>query len=57
MAAAALDVFSGPHPGDPFVIVQPDRPYCQELSQPTGTLRVGVARTTWGNLGIDSEVL
>ncbi|MBT1158633.1 amidase [Aminobacter anthyllidis] len=55
--AAALDVFSGPHPGDPFIIVQPDRPYVEELSQPTGTLRVGVARTKWGAIDVEPEVL
>lgn len=55
--AAALDVFSGPHPGDPFTIVQPDRPYMEELSQPTGRLRVGVARTSWGAVNLDPEVL
>jgi len=55
--AAALDAFSGPHPGDPFVIVQPNRPYLEELSQPTGRLRVGVARTSWGAVNLDPEVL
>ncbi|MER9222964.1 amidase [Mesorhizobium sp. M0644] len=55
--AAALDVFSGPHPGDPFIIVQPNRPYVEELSQPTGRLRVGVARTSWGAVNLDPEVL
>ncbi|MGX9181632.1 amidase [Mesorhizobium sp. BHbdii] len=55
--AAALDVFSGPHPGDPFIIVQPNRPYVEELSQPTGHLRVGVARTSWGAVNLESEVL
>ncbi|WP_353642604.1 amidase [Mesorhizobium sp. WSM2239] len=55
--AAALDVFSGPHPGDPFVIVQPIRPYVDELSQPTGRLRVGVARTSWGAVNLEAEVL
>ncbi|MBH5373498.1 amidase family protein [Bradyrhizobium glycinis] len=30
--AAALDTFSGPHPGDPFIIVQPHRTYIEELS-------------------------
>ncbi|MER9484152.1 amidase [Mesorhizobium sp. M0494] len=55
--AAALDVFSGPHPGDPFIIVQPNRPYLEELSQPTGRLRVGVARTSWGAVSLESEVL
>ncbi|MFC3320567.1 amidase [Mesorhizobium cantuariense] len=55
--AAALDVFSGPHPGDPFIIVQPNRPYVEELSQATGRLRIGVARTSWGALNLDPEVL
>ncbi|MER9171612.1 amidase [Mesorhizobium australicum] len=55
--AAALDVFSGPHPGDPFIIVQPNRPYVDELSRPTGRLRVGVARTSWGAVNLDPEVL
>ncbi|GLS33880.1 amidase [Mesorhizobium albiziae] len=55
--AAALDVFSGPHPGDPFIIVQPNRRYVEELSQPTGVLRVGVARTKWGAVDLEQEVL
>lgn len=55
--AAALDVFAGPHPGDPFIIVQPNRPYLEELSQPTGALRVGVARTKWGAVDLEPEVL
>ncbi|CAN7142626.1 amidase [Mesorhizobium amorphae] len=55
--AAALDVFSGPHPGDPFIIVQPNRPYVAELSQPTGRLHVGVAITPWGGINLDPEVL
>ena len=55
--AAALDAFSGPHPGDAFTIVQPSRPYVEELSQRTGTLRVGLARTTWGLLPVEPEVL
>ncbi|WP_245455130.1 amidase family protein [Mesorhizobium sp. M9A.F.Ca.ET.002.03.1.2] len=55
--AAALDVFSGPHPGDPFIIVQPNRPYREELSRPTGKLRVGLARTKWGTVDLDPEVV
>ncbi|AZO18070.1 amidase [Mesorhizobium sp. M2A.F.Ca.ET.043.05.1.1] len=54
--AAALDVFSGPYAGDPFIIVQPSRPYVDELSQPTGTLRVGVARSKWAAVDIEPEV-
>ncbi|MER8804840.1 amidase [Mesorhizobium sp. M0998] len=53
---AALDVFSGPHPGDPFIIIQPDRPYVEQLAQPTGKLTVGVARTKWGAVDVDPEV-
>lgn len=55
--AAALDVFSGPHAGDPFIIVQPDRPYVEELSRSTGKLKVGVARTKWGDVDVEPEVL
>ncbi|MDA9431814.1 amidase [Bradyrhizobium sp. CCBAU 51627] len=55
--AAALDVFSGAYPGDPFIIVQPSRPYVDELFRPTGTLRIGVARTKWGGIDVELEVL
>lgn len=55
--AAALDVFSGSHAGDPFIIVQPNRSYVEELSQPTGRLRVGLARTSWGAIDLEPEVL
>ncbi|MGX5832277.1 amidase [Mesorhizobium sp. 43Arga] len=41
--AAALDVFQGGFPGDPFIIAPPERPYVEELGLPTGRLRVGVA--------------
>ncbi|MER9726980.1 MULTISPECIES: amidase [unclassified Mesorhizobium] len=55
--AAALDAFSGPRAGDEFIIVQPTRPYIEELSQRTGMLRVGVARTTWGWIPVEPEIL
>ncbi|MER9756186.1 amidase [Mesorhizobium sp. M0166] len=55
--AAALDALSGPQPGDEFIIVQPARPYLEELSQRTGALRVGVARTTWGWIPVEPEIL
>ncbi|OBP77752.1 amidase [Mesorhizobium loti] len=55
--AAALDVFSGSHPGDPFIVVQPKRSYQEELSQPTGALKVGVAMTKWGAVDVEPEVL
>ncbi|WP_313531963.1 amidase, partial [Shinella sp.] len=55
--AAALDVFSGPEPGDPFIIAQPERPYREELQRPTGKLRIGLARTAWGRVPIAADVL
>jgi amidase len=55
--AAALDVFSGPEPGDPFIIRQPERPFVEELTRPTGKLRVGLARTAWGRVPIAPDVL
>ena len=55
--AAALDVLSGAWPGDPFVIVQPDRPYAEELNRPTGRLHIGAALTKWGGVDIEPEVL
>lgn len=55
--AAALDVFSGPEPGDPFIIRQPEHPYLEELQRPTGTLRVGLARAAWGSVPIAADVL
>ncbi|RUU73695.1 MULTISPECIES: amidase family protein [unclassified Mesorhizobium] len=38
-------------------MVQPKRPYVEELSQRNGILRVGVARTKWGAVDVDPEVL
>jgi len=55
--AVALDVFSGAEPGDPFVIQRPERHYAEELTRPTGKLRVGLARTAWGHMPIAGDVL
>lgn len=55
--AAGLDVFSGAYPGDPFLIIEPVRSYVEELNQPTGRLRVGIARTKWGEVDVQPEVL
>ncbi len=54
--AAALDVFAGHCPGDPFVIVQPEGRYLDDLDRRTGTLRVGVALTKWGDADVDEQV-
>jgi amidase len=55
-AAAALDVFSGAHPGDPFVIAPPERPYAKELGLRTDRLRIGVARSPWGDGNVEPDV-
>lgn len=55
--AAGLDVFSGFYPGDHFIIIQPDCPYLHQLHQPSGNLRIGVARTKWGAVDLDPEIL
>lgn len=45
--AAALDVFAGSHPGDPFTLPLPPDPFLDALSVPTQHLRVGLADTSW----------
>jgi amidase len=39
--AAALDVISGPEPGDPFVICPPEAPFSEAILREPGTLRIG----------------
>ncbi|RUV01914.1 amidase [Mesorhizobium sp. M6A.T.Cr.TU.017.01.1.1] len=55
--AAALDVFSGAYPGDPFVIAPAERSYVRELQRPTGRLRVGVAVSSWVEGEIEPSIL
>jgi amidase len=45
--AALLDIAAPPAPGDPFIILQPQRPYLQEVGLPTGKLRIAWTRTSW----------
>ncbi len=45
--AALLDAVSQPAPGDPYIILQPQRPYRQEVGAPTGKLRIAWTRTSW----------
>lgn len=44
-AAAFLDEFAGPLPGDPFVIAPPSRPFAQEVGAPVQSLRIA----TWSD--------
>jgi amidase len=45
--AAMLDAVSQPAPGDPFIIVQPQRPYSQEVNAPPGKLRIAWTTKSW----------
>lgn len=45
--AAMLDAVSQPAPGDPFIIVQPARPYIQELNAALGKLRIAWTVESW----------
>lgn len=45
--AALLDAVSKPAPGDPFIIVQPQRPYRHEVGAPSDKLRIAWTRTSW----------
>lgn len=40
--AAMLDCLGKPQPGDPFIIVQPERPFLSEVGASVGKLRVAV---------------
>lgn len=45
--AVMLDAISQPAPGDPFIIVQPKRPYAREVDAPTGKLRIAWTTQSW----------
>jgi amidase len=45
--AALLDAVASPAPGDPFIIMQPQRPYLEEIGAPPGRLRIAWTRTSW----------
>lgn len=55
--ALALDIFAGPEAGDPFTIPPPDAPFVTDLAARTPRLHIGVARTAWGEIRLDPEVL
>jgi len=46
-AAAMLDAVARPMPGDPFVIVQPARPYLEEVGATVGQLRIAWTARSW----------
>ncbi len=56
-AAAMLDAVSYPAPGDPFVIVQPARPYSHEVGAPTGHLHIAFTTKPYLPFPIDPEIV
>ena len=46
----------GPGIGDPYIIVQPKRPFLSEVGAPAGRLRIGVAFEPWGPNKVDPEI-
>jgi amidase len=55
--ALMLDTVSGPAPGDPFIITQPERPFAQEASAPVGHLKIAWTTESWQPGGsVDPEI-
>ena len=54
--AAMLDAVSLPAPGDPYVIIQPRRPYLKEINAPIGKLRIAFTAQSWTGLEVNPEV-
>jgi amidase len=54
-AAALLDAIAGAAPGDPFVIVPPERPYAQEAGAPVEKLRIGFSTASPIGGRVDAE--
>ena len=55
--AAMLDAVSSPAPGDPFVIIQPRRPYLHEVGAPSGKPRIAFTTNPWLPFPIDPEIV
>ena len=56
--ALMLDAVSKPILGDPFIIVQPSRPYMQEVGAPTKSLRIAWTADSWKpGSPVDPEVV
>ncbi|HKM77183.1 MAG TPA: amidase [Candidatus Bathyarchaeia archaeon] len=45
--AVMLDAVSQPTLGDPFIIAQPQRPYCKEVNAPAGKLHIAWTTASW----------
>jgi amidase len=54
--AAALDAVAGPGIGDPYEIAPPVLPYTEEISRPSGRLKIVFTARAWSGLHLDSEL-
>jgi len=54
--AAMLDAVSRPAPGEPYVIVQPSRPFLEEVDVPPGKLRIAFTAESWTGVGVNPEI-
>ena len=54
--AAMRDAVHGAEAGDPFVIVQPERPYLDELHAPFKKLRIAFTTGAWAPHPVDAEI-
>ena len=54
--AAMLDAVSRPASGDPFVIMQPRRPYHDEVGVPPGRMRIAVTAESWTGVEVNPEI-
>jgi amidase len=55
-SAAILDATQGGMPGDPFTIAPPQRPYSDEVTAPTGRLKIAFTKKCWTDAEVDPEV-
>jgi amidase len=55
-SAAMLDAVSRPAPGEPYVIVQPRRPFLEEVDAPAGKLRIAFTAESWTGVGVNPEI-
>jgi len=54
--AAMLDAVHGAEVGDPFIIIQPEQPYMEELRTPAKNLRIAFTADAWGPYPVDGEI-
>jgi len=54
--AALLDAAGKPAPGDPYVIIQPQRPFLEAVGAPTGKLHIAYTADSWTGVAVNPEI-